>query len=535
MNRAEVKRKQAEAFAEILTWIVLAMTGSLTGSNGATYVAVAYEILVLIWILVSGGLTEALGRLLRNRNNKGQYKNAAKMKSFTFGFQAVLGALGSIVLLIVAQPVTEYIFKVRYSGLILMVLAPSVFLRSISAVLLGYFQGEGSELPTAMSCILRPLLIMGFGYLFSGGLKGYGEQVSGLLRQYNFTAMYGGVGIAAAVTVAEVFTLLFLFLLYKVSSRRRKRSKPESGMRTTDSSMDCLRYLCGSRWSELVTGLLVFMPLPLGWLFFGKSVREEDVASLEYGLYAGSYLVVCGILASVLTMIALPVIGKGFAALKKEEQRFARTAFQSGVHICFVHGIFMTVFVGVMGEQITGLLCPDSSEIVLKMFQGGSAAVLAAALSGYFARVLTVFGKKYLVMVSFAIGNVLFMISVAVLLNLGKTGILALVYSGLISGCVVCILLGMFMYRQQRMRIDWMRLLIMPLIAGAVSGLINTLLKGVFTPHLGNLVTMIVLFVISSAVYYILLLLTRNFREQELEFIPGGKILNILGQMLHVV
>lgn len=534
MNRAEVRRRQAEALAEILTWIMLLVIGNLTGSNGVTYVMVAYEIFLLIWLLVGGGLTDSLGRLLRNRNNKGQYKNAAKMRSFTILFQAVSGALGSIILLIVAQPAAELVFKVRYSVLILMVLAPTVFLRGISSVLLGYFQGDGSELPTAMTGILRQLLILGFGYLFAGDLKEYGEQVSGLLQQYNFTAMYSSVGIAAAIAVAEVFIILFLFLLYKGSSRRRKRSKPESGMRTTDSSMDCLRYLCGSRWSDLVTGLLIFLPLPLGWLFWGKSVQEEDIASLQYGIYVGKYLVVCGIIISLITIVSLPVIAKGFTCLKKEEQRFARTAFQSGIHTCFVHGIFAAVFVGVMGELLAGLLCPDNGDIALKMFQGGSAVVLSMALSGYFARVLIALDRKYLVIGSFAFGNVLFVVSTAVLLNLGGSGILALVYSGLISGYIVCMLLGMFVYRQLRLRMDWLRLLIMPLIAGTVSGLVSTFLKGVFTPHLGNLVAMLVLLVISAAIYWILLLLTRNFREQELEFIPGGKILNILGQMLHV-
>ena len=533
MNRAEVKRRQAEALAEILTWLTLSVTGNLAGDNGVTYVVVAYEIFLFMWMLVGGGLTDSLGRLLRNRNNKGQYKNAAKMRNFTFLFQAVAGALGSVFLLAAAQPVAELVFKARYSVLILMVLAPTVFLRSVSSVLLGYFQGEGSELPTAMTGILRQLLILGFGCLFAGALKEYGGQVSELLKQYNFTAMYSGVGIAAAITTAEVFITGLLFLLYKGSSRRRKRSKPESGMRTTDSSVDCLRYLCGSRWSEIVTGLIVFLPLPLGWLFFVKSV-EEDAASLEYGIYVGKYLVICGILISLITMLALPVIGKGLAALKKEEQRFARTAFQSGVHMCFVHGIFAAVFVGVMGEQLAGFLCPESGDIVLKMFQGGSAVILSAALSGYFARVLTALGKKYFVIGAYALGNVLFVVSTAVLLNLGKSGILALVYSGLISGCITCVLLGTFVYRQLRLRIDWLKLLIMPLVAGIASGLISVFLKGLFAPHLGNLVTMIVMFVISAVIYWILLLLTRNFREQELEFVPGGKILNMLGQMLRV-
>ncbi len=157
MNRAEVKRRQAKALGEILTWIVLSAAGSLTGNNGVTYIAAAYAIFLLMWLPVGGGLTDSLGRLLRNRYNKGQYKNALKMRSFTVVFQAVSGALGSVLLLVAAQPAAELVFKVRYSVLILMVLAPTVFLRSISSVLLGYFQGDGSELPTALAFCVRCL------------------------------------------------------------------------------------------------------------------------------------------------------------------------------------------------------------------------------------------------------------------------------------------------------------------------------------------------------------------------------------------
>lgn len=534
MNRAEVRRRQAKALAEILTWLVLLAVGRLTGNNGVTYVVAAYEIFMLVWLLAGGGLTDSLGRLLRNRSNKGQYKNAAKMKSFAIVFQAASGALCSVLLLLVAQPVAEAVFKVRYSVLILMVLSPTVFLRGISAVLLGYFQGEGFELPAAVAGILRPLLVLGFGYLFAGALKGYGEQVSGLLNQGNFTAMYGGVGIAVAVSVAEAVIALLLFLVYKLSSRRRKRTKPESGMRTTDSSMDCLRYLYASRWSGLVAGLLAFLPLPLGWMFYGKSVRDEDIAAVEYGIYVGQYLAVCGIAVSLIMLLVLPVIGKGLACLKKEEQRFARAAFQSGMHVCFVNGIFAVIFVGVMGEQLSGMLCPEGGGLVLSMLRGGSAVIFAVALSGYFARILLATGKKYLVLGSFAVGDVMFAVSVAALLNIGKTGILALVYGGFISGFTVCVLLGMSVCRQLRLRIDWMRLLVMPLIAGGASGLSGIFLKKVLAPHLGNLVTVIVMLVISAVIYWIFLLLTRNFREQELEFIPGGRILNALGQMLHV-
>lgn len=534
MNQAEVMRRQAGALADILTWIILLMVCHLTGDNGVAYIVAAYEVFMLIWLPVGGGLTDALGRLLRNRNNKGQYKNAAKMRSTAMLLQLGLGAAGSLILLVAAQPVAETVFKARYSALILMVLSPAVFLRGVSGVLLGYFQGEGSELPTAAACILRRLFILGLGVLFAGMLKEYGEKVSGLLKQNNFTAMYGGVGIAAAVTVAELIVAVLLLVLYKVSSGGRRRAKQESGMRTTDSFMDCVRSLYGSRWSDLVTGLLAFLPMVLGWLFYGKAVQEEDAASLQYGMYAGKYLAVWGILVSLIMILALPVVGRSLVSLRRGEQRFSKAAFQSGVHLCVLHGVFAAVFIGVMGEQLAGLLCPDGGETVLKMLRQGSAAIFTAALSAYLVRFMLGTGKKYLVMGALAFSDVLFAVFTAVFLNLGKTDISALVYSGVIAGGVLCGILGVSAYRQQRLRMDWLRILIVPSVAAGICGFVSLLLKKVFAPHLGNLVTLIVALVISGMVYWALLLLTRNFREQELEFIPGGRVLNMLGQMLRV-
>lgn len=534
MNQAEVMRRQAGALADMLTGVVLLVAGSLTGDNGVAYVAAAYEIFLLIWLPVGGGLTDTLGRLLRNRNNKGQYNNAAKLRNTAMILQLTTGAAGSLLLLILAQPVAEAVFGARYSAMILMALCPVVFLRGVSGVLLGYFQGEGSELPSAAAGILRQLLIIGFGILFSGVLKEYGEKVSGLLQQNNFTAMYSGVGIAAAVSVAELIVVLLLLVVYKVNGGRRRREKPESGMRTINSFMDCARSLYGSRSSSFLTGLLAVLPIMIGWLFLTKAVKEGDIVSQQYGVYAGKYLAVCGMAVSGITVFAMPVVGKSLAVLRRGEQRFSRSAFQSGVHICALHGIYTAVFFGIMSQQLTGLLYPDGSEALLSMFRQGSAVVLTVAVSVYLTRFLLGTGKKYLVMGALAVGDVVFAVLTAVFLNLGKADVSALVYSGVISGGVLCGILGVFAYRQQRLRMDWPRILVVPVIAAGICGFISLLLRNVFAPHLGNLVTLIVVFVISSLVYWALLLLARDFREQELEVIPGGRFLNMLGQMLRV-
>lgn len=531
MNQTEVKRRQAEAFADILMFVTIYVMGRLTGDKGIAYTAVAVQGCGIIWIAVSGSLSDALGRLLRNRKNKGQYKNMAKMRGSVMLFQLILGAAGSLILAGLSGVVADKLFRIPYSGLILLALAPMVLLRTVSAVLAGYFQGEGAEFPRALAGILRQVFSLGFGILFCSLLGGYGEKVSSLLRQENFTGMYSGLGIALALDLAELFVILFLMLIYK-GSRRFDRKAKQEGMYTADSLWDSVRHVHNARWPQFATALLVFFPLVAGLLVCGRNGDSGERLTVEYGRYVGKYLVVCGILAELIIAAILPVIGRIFQCFKREENRFARTVFQSGVHIGLVHGIFLSVFVAVMGEQLADLLCRENARAVTRLLQWGSGMIALAALSWYFCRLLQALGKKYPVLLAVCAADLLFII--IVMATVGKSGIMSLVYGGLAFGLALCVLSGVFAYRQLRVQPDWLSVFVVPLGSGVGAGLVCLLIQKLLASHLGSLAVLVIAFAVAGLVYWTALLLLRNFREQELEVIPGGRLIGMLGQLLRV-
>ena len=531
MNQAEAKRRQAEALSDILMFVAIYVLGGLTGDNGITYTAVAVQVCTLFWIMISGGLSDALGRLLRSRKNKGQYRNIARMRGSAMLFQSILGLAVSLCLAALSGVVAEKLFRIPYSGLILLAMSPAVLLRTVSAVLAGYFQGEGSEAPRAIAGILRQAFLLGFGFLFCHLVGGYGEKVGSLLRQENFVAMYGGLGIALAVNLSELPVILFLGLVYRGSRRSERRAKQE-GMYAADSAWDCARYLHSARWPHWATDLCVFLPFALGLLFLGGSGEAGGQTAVDYGLYVGKYLVVCGIVTALVRIAVLPVIARIFQCFKREENRFARTVFQSGVHIGLVHGIFLAVFVAVMGEQIADLLHPENAQTAARMLRQGSALIVLVPLCGYFRRLLHAMGKKYSVLAAACGADVVF--SIAVLAGMGKVGVLSLVYGGLAAGGVLCVVLGVFAYRQMRVRPDWLGTFAIPLGAGGVAGLICLLMRKLFAARLGSLAMLLVALAVAGLIYWIMLLLLRNFKEQELEVVPGGRLIGRLGQLLRI-
>lgn len=532
MNQVEVRRRQLQAVSMILTLLTLAVVSRLTGYNGAAYTAAAVEVLAVIWLIVSGSLSDTLGRLLRVRTSKGQHRNAARLRRNVLVFQLAFGLMGSLFLFLGAEWIAGSIFHLPYSTFILMVLSPTIFLRAISAVMVGYFQGEGTELPTVVSSVTRQLLILGLSLLFGRMLGDYGEKVSRLLVQDNFTSMYGGVGVAMAVSVTEVFIVILLFLIYR-GSRRFKEKSPQEGMRSVDSFADSIQILWVGRGWQWLTNLLLFLPVPLGLIFILKSGLDDERV-VEYGIYVAFYWVLCGIGTALVLMTLVPLCSRTVTFLRKDEQRFAKNTFQSGIHIGIVHAAFASVFLTVMAPQLARLFCVEHEETARQMLQGGSFVILFLALVIYFGRFLSMTGGKMLLLGTVGISDVVYVVACTVLINSGRAGVLSLVYAGIMDLGVLCILLGALAFRQLRMQIDWLQLILIPACSAFVTALICLLLGKVFTPHLGDFVTLIVAFAVSLALYWVALLLLRNFRETELEALPGGKLIRALGQMLHI-
>lgn len=533
MNQVEVKRRQIQLGSYMLGLISIWILGRKIGDNGVAYLAVALEAFGVFWCITGANVSDALGRILRSRNAKGQYKNATKMYRNIMLLQCVTALLGSILFLGLTGYLTETVFRVPYSKFIMLLLTPVIFIRTISAVLLGYFQGNGSELPTAISAILRQVLYLGFGWLFSNNLCEYGDKVSALLGQDAFTAMYGGVGIALAILVSELLIVLFLLLVYKGTGSSKQKRDAE-GMRVTDSFGSHVHLLYRNMGSKILLGLLEIMPLWIGFAFYQKSVTDIYVSAYSYGIYFGKYLVLCGLVCIFMAVIITAIVAKVVGCVRKEDIRYARSVFQSGLRIVVILCLFFSVFIAIMAKQLAGMI--GSEQAVLEpMLSYGSVFVVVIPLAFFFTRSLWLLGKDFLVCGCAAIGDIAYVVSAVLMLNAGKAGIMALVYATMIGAGVYTVLTGFLICRQLRISIDGLRTLAIPAGAACLMGLMCLLLSRIFTPHLGNIVTVIVCFVLGSMLYLIMVVLLRCFREQELEAVPGGGIFRAIGQLLRVL
>jgi len=533
MNQMEIIRRQIGAASNILLLIVWFVIGNRIGDIATAYVAVAIGVCFLFTAIVSGGVSDTLGRILRSRRNKGQYKNVYKMKQSAFVVQFLAGIVFALLLFGLAGVLAEHVLKSEYCTLLIRVLAIFVFLRSMSSLLVGFLQGEGFELPAAASGVIRPFLILGFSGLFSGKMVDYGVKVGNLLQDDHFAAMYSGVSVVLAVCVAELFCVIFLMILYKGCSMLSKQRRQE-GLKSTDSIRTCINALFNGRYSLCVTECLAVFAMLAGFFFWNRTENTGDMFEMACSAYFQKYWVVYGVFVAVVFLLSIPVLNKTFEYIRKEDKRFARISFQSGVHISMAHGIFFAVFGAVMAGQIVGLLKPTNQELVLAMLRMGSAIVALSAVCCYYIRFLVSAGRKLHVMGAVILSTILFIAVNSIVFFLGKWTEKTIVMTGVLTFVILWILLGSLAYRLMRVRVDWLQVVVMPLGAGCVSGLIGMFLGKILTPHLGNGMTLFVTFLLTTLIYWIVLLVMRNFKEQELDVIFGGKIIYALGQVLRV-
>ncbi|MCM1112851.1 MAG: oligosaccharide flippase family protein [Muribaculum sp.] len=531
MNQIEIKKRQIAIVSEMIGIITLFVLGKLLGDNGITYIAVAGETFLFVWTLTGSRLADTLGKLLRGRSAKGQYRNASKLRRNAMILEGILGLAGSVVLFVCAEAVGEGLFGIAYSAAIIRRLAPVIFLRTLSAVLLGYFQGEGTELPTVIAGVMRQICILIFTVIFVELEGRQGGKVSALLREENFAAMYGGLGAAWAVLASELLVLLFLILVYRGSRRKEKKSGTD-GMRTTDTLGSQIRILYGSLFPVMGISLLQRLPVWLGLYLFRRSVA--DLAGMDvYGVFYGQYMVLTGFLILPGCAMLLGNCYKTAGCVRREEPRYARGYFSGGLHMGMLYGCFCAVFVAVLAPQFAGIL-GEAAAPAANMLRFGSFVILFTMAGFYFSEILALLGGKYQVMGALALQGFVFLIALEAFLNGGKMGIMALVNAGVFASAAFAAATGALLFYQMRFGVDWIQAVAIPAAGACVVGIVVYFIGRAVTPHLGNLTAVLVCLIVGGVLYWCPLLFLNQFREQELNYTPGGGLIRKVGQMLKI-
>ena len=543
MNRLEKKRTISSRKDQYTTVVLLTMIGALIfriplghmiGDKGIACFAVANEIYLVIAGTVSYGLSEAVAALVKYRVKREQHKSARKVLSGALLFGGVLGLVFSAFFCILGQFAAEKIMHMPLAGLSLGMMAPAMFFMILTGVFKGYFQGNGSRMPALHSQILYII------FMFAGGLTGaglthdYGMKISALLQNEDHASAYGAMGASIGILSASVLCFLHMLVLYFIYRGSTRKQAGREQLRNQNPGFQIVYMLAGTGLTySLVWICFNGLPLIDQYLFFLLGDRSGASVSM-WGAYYGKCLVFPGIISGVIIIISLGLIRRVASLVDRDEERTAREKLGILIHQSAVLTIPAAVFLAVFSENLMGLLFSESDKQIISWLQLGSVLVILFVYAAVFMEILIKSRKiKYVALTG--AGAVILHTGFLVLLlktaKLGITGVLIanMVFYILVTGAGFWFVARSFQYTQ-----EWIKSFVVTIITSAIAGVIAMLLNKVFMPMVGAAVSMIICLLVSVLIYVILLILTRAFRDEELEEMTGGRIIIMLAGLLHI-
>ncbi len=280
---------------------------STLGAVGMGYFNSAYEIYALLCVVSTAGLPVALSMLVSASRERGDMGALKRAYSWALGIFLVLGAVGSLVMLVFSGQIAEAVGNLD-ARLCIMAIAPALFFVCFSSAVRGYFQGLGDMTPTALSQLIEALgkLIFGVGF---GAI-----------------ALYMGATLpeAAAMSVLGLTLGIFiasLYLLLKKLFDRQICDMPLCASSVKENiPRSLLRIAVPITLSSAVlsTGRIIDMALIL------RRLQSGGLGALEaneiYGSYTTLAVPVFSLVPSLITPISLALVPRLSAAIERGDR-----------------------------------------------------------------------------------------------------------------------------------------------------------------------------------------------------------------------
>lgn len=543
MNRPEKKRTTSQRKDTYTMIMILTMMGvlifriplaHLIGDKGVAYFGMANEIYFVIAGTVAFGLSEAVTVLVKYRVKREQFKSTRWVLNGALVTGGIIGAVFSIFFGTAGHFAAKNIMHMPLAGLAVTMMAPAMFFFILTNVLRGYFQGNGSRVPSIHSQILHLIFLFAGGLIGTVLLRGYGVKVSALLQNEDYARAYGAMGASIGFLSASIlcfFHALILYLIYKSSLKKQMSREIQ---KNKDSGFRIVHMLLGT---GVIYSLYFFLfnalPLVDQYLVFFFGAAEDGIVS-AWGAYYGKCLVLIGVIGGLIHISCLGTVRRTVGYMDRQEYRVAREKLGILIHQCAAAVIPSAVFLAVFAENILGLLYPSVDSQTVIWVQLSSVVLVFFTYTLVFIEIFIKSRKmKYAVLT----GSGAMILHIGILFFLLKTtklGITAVLISNIIFYVITSVVGFLLISRFYQYRQEWMKSFAVTIVDSCIAGVIAMLLNKVFTPMIGMTASLISCLLTVIVVYLILLVVTRAFRREELEEIPGGKILILLAGLFHI-
>ncbi|MBQ6530213.1 MAG: polysaccharide biosynthesis protein [Clostridia bacterium] len=507
---------------------------------------VGFQIYTVLLAISSVGIPNAISKMVSERAAVKDYKGADKIFKTAMLLFSVIGIATTAVLFFGADVFANYVIKMPGSQHVMRALSPSLFFVCVSSVIRGYFTGLKDMRATSNSQVLEQILKCSLTIIFVYIAASLAASAEMMATWANF-----------ATSVATVLSFLYLMFFYHNRKRALNRDIKAS---------DREHYLKQSGGKLMKAILMLSIPISLGSIITAIN-RVIDTATVSRGIEIAFSAVIpahgntaaimtpsaadltdavrrlSGLLAKSDILYNMPLaVNFAFAtvlvpyvasAIKVKDYKEAANKINYSLLVSILIILPCAIGLIALAEPVYKIIYFNAPE-GFELLQLVSVSLIFAALAQTMTGSLQGIGKVFVPAISLLFGCIAKIILNILLIRIPAVNIYGAAISSIACQFISCAICFMVLRKRCRLKIEPVRFIVKPVIAGGVMGavaigvykLVTLVLK---TGFIGNLVATLLAVAIAAVVYFVLVFVLKILSEDEVKQLPAGnKVYSLL-------
>jgi stage V sporulation protein B len=522
----------AAMISKVIGLLYKSPLSSIIGNLGMGYMSLAQNAYMILLMIASFSIPQAVSKLISERIALKDYKNAQKIFHGSLIYAAVVG--GVVALFCVFGGHLIIPSNQPDAVLALQILGPTIFFSGFLGVLRGYFQAFRTMMPTSLSQILEQIFNAAVSILAAWFLvTKVSDGTEGSI------AKWGAAGSTVGTTAGVVTALLFMIFVYRVN-RKKIRYRVEHDVTHEEESYRQIFKLIILIVSPIILSAFIYnINSYLNGVLFSEVLGRQGVASetisVLYAEYASYFMTIINIpltLSSAAPTSMIPEVSAAYATGNKKE---TRGRIDQTVQLSMFISIPCAVGLAVLAHPIVSLLYSGTNGVAGNLLILGSFTILLNGVSNISNAVLQAIGKPRIPMITAAIALAVDVVAVLLLLIFTDLGIYALLAAMIIYSVVICVLNDRAMKKYLNYKNPWKKAYLYPALASVPMGIVaGGAYHGLYTLIHSNFICLGVSVVLAMIVFFVVYLAISHPTREDLSALPGGAILYRLGRKLHL-
>ena len=436
----------------------------LLGSEGMGYFNSAYEIYALFCTVSTAGLPVAMSVMISR--SRGKIGAEEKIFKVSLRFFLSLGAIGTLIMLILAYPLALFLGGGKCLFAILAI-SPTVFFICATSAYRGYYQGLGRMMPTAISQVIEAAGKLFLGVLFALVALSLGYQTE-------VVAAFAVLGLL----IGSVLSMLYLWMLKRLGGQVEADLSARSRGIILHSLLKTAIPVTVSAAVVSVTRMVDMTMIIRRLQSFGQT---SEAAFSAYGCYTTLAVPLFGIAPALVSSVALPLIPRLGRAISEGDREKESETINEGMRLASLISMPIGIGISLFSKEILELLFKGQSEEIelaapLLSVLGMSVALSCLVTVGN--AVLQAYGRPHIPTVSMTVGAILKVIFAYFLIGDPSIGIMGAPISTLICDLTIDLINFYYILKCVPDAIDVRRSFLRPFMAAMIAAAVSRLAFG---------------------------------------------------------